>query len=298
MLLKTLKNYFKILINNKQKVKLGLLIVLPVLLYIKQDSYTLYSSESLFDYYEISNSDSFNEPMEFEDLSPNQTIYIHFNGTDLFKEKLTDKINRIPVRSKSIKLSTMNINEHFFVKIYLTESSFKFLDLHPIRRFQSNSDIVTLAKHFFNPYLNFHFSDFFKYRFENYVNIRIDNSEQSIDDLCHLLRYYSNIHSHYYGNYYYIPLKNGMISFNYTKNFMIVLMLYTLFDFSCDFNIIIVLIYAILYYIFPLTAIIKKRKEHMFIYLLIYTVLDFKTAFLYCICLYINEVKHYVIKKQ
>ena len=231
----------------------------------------------------------YNSPLEYEDM-PHQTIYIQFDGSIGFKEKLINKINRISVRSKSIKLSDIDLNYNFFVKIHLKESGSKSLDLHPIRRLQPNSDVIALARLLFKPKLIFDFTDLFEYKFVNKINICIDDSEQSIDDLCYLLRYYLNIHSHYYGNYCYVPLESHMISFNSAKFFIIAFLFYTLFDFSCDFNVTTVILHSLLYYICPVTVVLKKRKNHLFIYLLVFTIINFRIALLYCIYLYINGV--------
>ncbi|ELA42767.1 uncharacterized protein VICG_00082 [Vittaforma corneae ATCC 50505] len=297
MIFKTLQKTLETLQQNKRKAKIALLLLLPASLLFRPDKYNLYSKESLFDHLEFSRDHGFySHPKEYEEMPPHQTIYICFEGSRALENRLNEKIKKIMVRSKSIQLSRENINESFFVKIYLKESKRKTIELHPFRTFQPNSDLISLAKTFFTPCLEFSISDILfsgpkDMLFENRIDLCIDNSEQSIQDLCYLLRYYLNMHSHYYGIYYYIPLANCMITFDSLKNFMIGYLIYELFDFSPSFDPTVFLIRSIAYYFFPISGLLALGKDSRAAYLFVFAILNFKFGFLYCVCLYLNALK-------
>lgn len=297
MIFKTLQRTLEILRHNKCRAKAALLLLLPAFLLFRPDKYTLYSKESLFDHLEFSRDCGFyDHPKEYEEMPPHQTIYICFEGSSALEHRLSEKIKRIMVRSKSIKLSREDSNEPFFAKIYLREGKCKTVELHPFRNFQPNSDLIGLARTLFTPRLKFDAADILLSRFEskvfeNKIDLCTDDSEQSVQDFCYLLRYYLNIHSHYYGIYYYIPLESCMITFDSLKNFIAGYLVYELFEFSPDFNLTAFLMRSVAYYFVPLSGFLATRKEQRAIYIFVFSILNFKFGFLYCVCRYLNEIK-------
>lgn len=305
MLIKNIHKIMKKAQQNKTIVKTLLLAVAPLLLFFRIEKYDLSTQESLFENLNFSNKQGFLEtPIEFKNAPPHETIFIKFNGSKEFEEKLLERINRIAVRSKSIKISKNPTQENCFVNIYLEESKSDEIKIYPLSRYQPNSDLMFLGKSFFEPSLHVSFRDFFYQSFQNKLEISIKNSEDSIEDLCNLLRCLLNMHSHYYGVYYYVPLKKGMLSAESISRHPFLLILYFLFDFNSEYSVILSILVIAVYSFFPILGILIAPRAQRAIYILFFLLIDFKFAFIGCILWYFDEIRRFglptnlIIKKR
>jgi len=290
MLLKVIQRFFEYARNNTRKTKALILLLAPIFLPLNLQKYHLYSTESLADDLKFNDSVGFYDtPLDYEDMPPHETIYILFTGSEAFEHRLGDRIKRMMVRSRSIKISRENTPENVFVKIHLTENKHPKLNLHPLRAAQPNSDLITIAMKLFPPATSFDLQDILHYRFENRIDLELPNNERSIRDLCSLLRYYSNIHSHYYGIYYYIPLAKGMVTLDMLKWFIICCIAHEAFDVPSKLNPVVFLAYSTLYYFIPPLGLYILTKPHRSVYLFAFCLLNFRFGFFHCLCLYISE---------
>lgn len=290
MLLKVIQRLVSAVGKNTRRTKAIILLVAPIFLLLRLQKYHMYSGESLIEDLKFEDADIYDTPVDYEDRPPHETIYILFTGSAELETRLNDRIRRLMVRSKSIQISREDTPESVFVKINLVESSHQGLRLHPLRSFQPNSDLITIAMRLFPPVVRFDLLDIFHYRFENRIDLELPPSEKSICDLCRLLRYYSNIHSHYYGIYYYIPLSTGIITLDMLKGFIICCIAHEAFEISAKFNPVVFLAHSVLYYFFPPVGFFILRKPHRAVYLFSFCLLNFRFGFLSCVYLYINEV--------
>lgn len=271
----------------KQPVKNTLLGLAFASLYIKPTEYDLMSKESL--YSQIGETNSFlmlEEATEFDESPPHQTICIVVDGQDSFYEKIRHYVNRLRLRSKSIKVTREDDSPNYFVKMYVKESVETKFEIHPFRNFQPNSDIVHLAKLVFDTKMACSWSDLLANRFENRVDILLENDPIKIERICLLLRFYMNIESHYYGLYYYVPIRSGIIRAEAFALFIIAVLAHSLFDFDPTFNPVLLIIAGGLYSLCPLTSLLFLRKRTVFIFGIIFSIMNFKFGFLYCLLHY------------
>lgn len=298
MLFKLILKSFEIFWRNKQQAQAFLLLLLPALLLFKPSKYKIHSRELLFDSLDVDDETGFyGPPIDYKVQPPNETIYIHFEGSHNLYNILNEKIKKITIRSKSIKLSREDANEHFFIKLYLKENVYSALEMHPLRNFQPNSDLLTAAACLFDPFLKFDLMDFLLYKFENRIDILVNNDEASITKICNLLRYYLNIHSHYRGSYYYIPLKKRIIKLNSLKLFIAGYILYELIKGSSKFDLGIFLIKSIVYYLFPPAGLFLGNLESRAIYAFIFCIMNFKVGFVCCLYWYLHEFVSFVLNQ-
>ncbi|KAM0681538.1 hypothetical protein GINT2_000051 [Glugoides intestinalis] len=276
---------------NKEKVMQILLILSLSFLFIRPTPYKLSSSESLFDILSLHTpSVSLDEPKEFEDQPAHETILITCCGTDSFKENLSDAINRIAIRSKSIKISKTDIKENFFAKICLQESNTNSFKIFPMRYYHPNSDLVFLTKSFFEASLHFELKDLFYQQFENRVDLFISNDKDSIEKLCKLLRCILNMHSYYYGCYYYIPFKNFLVKAESFNISLISFLLYSTFIFDTNFHLVIPVMIFGIYRVFPLLGMLLANRKQLSLYIIVFFSINFKFGIVFYLSRVLLEI--------
>lgn len=303
MLIDVTQRLLSLAVRHKTHTRLILLAVSTIFVFIRPAKYSLMSSESLYNQLDSSHDLLFSDvDREFEELPPHQTIFVFVDGGKEFCDSMEKCIKRIRLRSKSLKISTANSSEQYFVKLYVKESKETCLNIHPMRNYQPNSDIMELAKSVFEPRLLFEFGDLAVWCFENRIDISLASDQKSLRKLASLLRYYMNIESHAYGLYYYIPVKTGIIRAESLGIFMLLTLISSLSDFQPGCNPVMVLVAGILYHLCPLVCVFFLRKEHVFLYGLAFCVINFKAGFAYCLASYIlmigSQVRELLSRNQ
>jgi len=277
---------------QKERARSILLALSLILLHIRPVEISLKSSESLFKQLGISKALLFNkEPEVFPIRSPRDTIFVLLDGSDAFFKQVCRTTNRIALRSKSIEVSKHDSHENYFVKVYLKEDSKTKYKIHPLRNFQPNSDLFYLTKEVFGSEYRFALSDLFLWNFENRIDISMNNNENAINRLCILLRLFMNIESHYYGLYYYIPLKTGVIRAEPLIFFVLSVLLSAVFDLNLCLNPLMMFVGALSYALCPLSCLFFLQKEFCSVYGLLFAVINFRFSFVYCLILLIMLIK-------
>lgn len=291
MLLDTIQSGLKVLRNNTKQIKMALLLITPIFLLVRPVKYNNSSEESLIDESALITDPGFcDSPFEYEERPPHETICILYSGSRAFEKELVGKINKLIIRSKSIKVLREDILENVFIKIHVTEGTENKLLLHPLRCSQPNSDLMAIASKIFRSSVVIELADIFPYRFENRIDLELNFDDNSIIKFCLMLRYYSNIHSHYYGGYYYIPLNTGMITFPMLREFILCCLLHELFEVENRISPFLLLFHSMLYYLIPPAGFFVMRKPCRAMYLFIFCVLNFKFGLLCCLYVYVSEV--------
>lgn len=297
MLIDVLHRVLSLAVEHKSRTKLVLLAVSTMFIFVRPVRYSLMSSESLYSCLNSSCDLLFSDAdTEFQDLSPHQTVFILVDGTEEFCSSVEGCVRKIKVRPKSLKVSSVNSSEQYFVKLYVKEDCETCLNIHPMRNYQPNSDIMELAKSVFKPRLAFEPWDLVTWSFENRVDISLANDPKSMKKLASLLRYYMNIESHVYGLYYYIPVKTGIVRAESLGLFVLFVLLSSLFDFEPNCNPFMVLMAGIAYHLCPLVCVFFLRREHVFLYGLAFSVVNFKFGFAYCLLRYLLTIGDLVQK--
>lgn len=293
MLINVLYIIYKKLKNHKNIVQTVLLCAIFSFLNIEPSPDRLMSSESLYNQIGLSKAQLFeNISKPFEDSFPNQTIMIIFTGSENFKKLTKEIVSRLKLRSKTIKFSSKPTNENYFIKVYLKESDINCLKIHPLRNYQPNSDLLYLAKQVFKPTYRFQIRDLFILKFENWVDLEITNEKRSLERVCLLLRLFMNLESHYYGLYYYIPTRTGLIKAEPIFLFNIGILLIVFSESLPLLNPYSLFVATILNYFCPLCCFFYLKKKISIMYGLVFTVINYKIALIYCILLGIIITNH------
>ena len=277
--------------KNKLLLKRILLCLAPFFLKFNKDPFKSMSFESLSSHFVFNPSNEFQKESQPYDSKPsNQTIFIKLDGSEEFELRVRDRISRLKVRSKSIIISRNNSNDHYFIKIYLKENSKNSYNVYPLINYQPNSEIAFLTRSLFPSKLMFSFRDLFYKPFENSIELHLENNYSSIIKLCTLIRYFSNIYSHYYGIYYYIPLSHDLIRAESLAKFIFITLAILLFNLNTKFNTLFVFSISFLYLMAPFTCIFFIKSRIKAVFLITFSVLNLKFGFLFALFCYFIEI--------
>lgn len=291
MLLNIAAKALNLINTNKMIVKRLLIAIAPFLLKTHLNSFKCMSFESLLARFTFNPKSEFLENAQvLEEKSPYETIFIKFEGSKDFELRIKDKISKLKVQTKYIKISRIDSSEHYFVKIYLSEGSSSFYNVYPLMNYQPITELAFLTRSVFNHRLLFRLSDLFYTPFENAICLTLKDNDQSILKLCHLIRYFSNINSHIYGLYYYVPLATGFIKIESLAKFIILVCIILGFDLKLDFDVISTISNVSNFILSPTICISLVNSNQKCIYLALFTMINFKFAFIFGILCYTIEL--------
>lgn len=286
-------SYFKLYKHQLKKVVLILFI--PLLL-MKPQSYELMSKESLYPQIGDSESLLFTEKeVEYKRNSPHETILICLNNNNYFDDLLKSYIKKIYIRGKTVLFSNTDLNENYFLKIFIKESNITNISIFPMRKYQPNSDIFYLALEFFKSKNEINFKDIFYNKIENAIFINLENNQNDIKNFCLLLRLYMNIESYMYGIYYYVPYGNVLIRAEPFYFFILGVLILSIYDIELDLNPFKIVIVCIIYDFCPLICFMFLDVKYCFIFGFVFSVLNFRFGFLYCILIYLIMLKNQIL---
>lgn len=286
MLINVLHRLLCLAVRHRAHARLILLVAAgTMLLFTRPAEYSLMSKESLYKQLDSSCCLLSDADKGFEESPPHQTIFILVDGSMELCDAIERTTRRIKLRSRLLRVSTVNSSEQHFVKLYIREGK-EVLNIHPMRNYQPNSDVLELARLVFEPRLSFELGDLFIWRFENRIDISLPNNPKSLRRLAKLLRYYMNIESHVYGLYYYIPTRTGIIRAEHPYMFISLTLLSLLFDFRPGCSPVMVLLAGILCQACPLACVLFLKKEYAFIYGLVFGVINLKCGLTYTLAMY------------
>lgn len=303
MLLNVATKLFEQIKINRIFIKRILLILAPLLLKFHYEEFKSMSFESLHTHFVFDPQNEFlKEPLLFEEKPPLETIFIQLSGSEEFEERIRYNLGKMKIRSKFIYVTRNESSKHYFVKIYLSEGQKSSYNAYPLANYQTNSELAFLARSIFKTSLLFKISDVFYASFENSVDLTLRNDHTHILDLCHLIRHFSNIHSHYYGLYYYIPLSSKLIKAESLGRFIIVVLLTNILEVDLNINLISIMISAILFALAPLSCVFYLKSRGKAIHLFLFFIINFKFCFLYAILCYlyefVSEIKKYIKNRK
>lgn len=191
-------------------VRLACLVISLLFVYPRISYHEFYSSESLFGFQSISRTALLSaQPNEFSDelrnSPPFKTIAVIVNNNELLA-KIKNSILFLKLKTKNIKIINKNDYAGYFTTIEIRKTDESRVEIHPLRNYQPNSDLLHIAAGVFKPTLVFNISDLFISKFENKIEIALSGDDQSMLDFVKLLHYLMNITSLVWGTYFYVPL--------------------------------------------------------------------------------------------
>lgn len=267
------------------------LLVAPIFLKLHINDFKSMSFESLIAHFSFNpNIELGSEPCPFELKSPNQTIFIKLEGSEDFEFRIQEYLSKMKIRSKSIVISRNDSNHHYFIKIFIKESSTNHLVIYPLMNHQPNSELMYIARSLFESKLKYRVSDLLYNRFENSLEISLENNYSSVLKFCKLIRYFSNLYSHSYGIYYYLPTYSGLIKAESLMIFIGFISLILLTKSSINFNIFITFLNCVIYMLMPFTCVLFANSEFKGIYLILFSIINLKFGFIFAIICYTLEL--------
>ncbi|KAI5181961.1 hypothetical protein PAEPH01_2846, partial [Pancytospora epiphaga] len=189
-------------------VKITIILLTPfTLLGFKRD-YNLRSFDTMYGNIDPLFNLKLSKPTDFKPMSPGMTICIIMERWD---QALVDSINCLRLRTKSIVITDKDIPEIYFVKLKINFRKNSHVVVHPLRNFQPNSDLLSLAVKIFTAKCCVNIEDLLFGYFDSSVELHLDNSPESITKLLVLLKYYMNVEAFTWCNFYYVPFNNYFI---------------------------------------------------------------------------------------
>lgn len=296
MLLNVLSKLVKTGLKYKQMTKSILIMISAFFLSISSCKYEIATMETFYQHLSSNDFEWIQDtPIEHEDLPPNQTIFIKFTGSDETKQRLSEYIDRIRIRSKSIKLKTEDEQDSFFLKINLCQNDSDSGQIYPMKPNQPNSDLISLMSEFYPLKMKYKLGDIFDRHPHNILDISINDTESSLHNFMSFLRCCININSHSHGTYYYIPLKDRLIRIESFFGFIMCLILYEILDFSLEYEYLSVILISLIYYFIPPVIFLFTFKPFRLMLLFISNILNFRFGVLYGLLIYLIEMKNTIM---
>jgi hypothetical protein len=284
-------NAFFYLKTKKLIIRKILVFTGPLFLYFQKHSFDSMSFESLQAQLIFDQKNEFLEkPEKFIEKPPYETIFIKFKGSEDFEAKLNDFILRLKVKTRSVKISREDSKEHYFIKIYLTEDDSNHHEVFPLSNYHTNTEIAFLTRSLFKTKLSFRFSDLFYKPFENSIHLTVKNNLQTTLKICNLIRYFSNLYSHFYGLYHYVPLTKKFIKAESLAIFIFYVISITAFNLKLQFNLISTILVGISFVLTPLTCLFAVNLNQKPVLMFMFLAINIKFAFVYALICYAIEL--------
>lgn len=292
MLERVARHLLAFLILHKSTIRAILLLLAPLVLLLAPREYEIDTREFLYEDLDPSFRLLRSKPLKFSPRPPHETICFVLNGADSRSIVLEGAFQHIRLRSKSVLFARSDINENFFLKIYLTFDTTTAIQLHPLRNFQPCLDIIALARKHFKTELRFCPEDIPYRPSVNSIHMSLADDPLSYQKLLEFVRYCMNVERFECCNYYYIPLNDWYLRAESFYFFIIILLVSMVIETSSfSLDPLKLLLSSGLFAFFPLTSVCFLESKEFVLYATVFSALNFRAAFILCFIRYIRIVR-------
>lgn len=278
------------ILRHRMLLKSVLLFAAPLTLFHLKSDYSLRSYETLYDQIDPLYNLTSDEPVDFAERPPHQTICIVLSEKNRGSSSIIGEVRRLRLRTKSVVFTDRDIRETFFAKIFIQTSDRSSVHVHPLRNFQPNSDLLALAIKVFGCRLSLHYRDLTYGPFENAVYLSLRDTKEDRQKLLTLLRYYMNVEAFVWCNFFYVPFRKFYIRAEPLILFNIVVICTMLFDCDLLLDPLGLVFTACLFGAAPLSLVLLYDARRNAILALLFSVINFKFGFVFCLLFYVYTV--------
>lgn len=297
MLLKLIRTVAMNSMKHRESTRLLLVLAAPLTLLNTRTQYSMRSNEFLYGKFDAAH-DLLNEhPTEFVPGPPHQTICVVLDKARDDCDAIIHKVKRLKLRTRSVVVTHEDISETFFAKIYIRASSHSHVNVHPARGFQPDNDILVLALKIFGGRCKIGWRDLVHRPFENAIDLSLANGGADHQNIVELLKYLMNVEAFTWCNFFYVPFSEFYVRAEPLVLFIAVVFLLMLYECRLSCDPVWLVLAALLCHFIPPSFILFARRGHAALYTLIFVVINFRAAFLFCILFYIGCVSKEIRKR-
>ncbi|ORD96018.1 hypothetical protein HERIO_2007 [Hepatospora eriocheir] len=248
----------------------------------------LMSFESCYDLLKVDDTLTQSINTKFEEMLPNDTILIVTNDLEFFDYH----ISKLKIRTKYIKIVNRDDNKSYFLKIFINRSHTSQVRVN-LWSFMVITEVLYVAKAIFN--IGFDINPFkITNVWENriYLNLSYADTRKFL----FFLRVMSNFHSHYYGLYFYLPLKDSIIKGDNLGIYCGIMTLVHFFEMNNNINPLSLLMDLIIFKKCPFAFILYYVKNKAAYYSILLMITNLKFAFFYNLGWFCYYVYYHLIE--